>query len=447
MPARLRICLSVLLLITLSISVAAQRTGRRRTAPAPEKKTFTREDLIRSQTDLARLQYFGPDVQFVANDSTAAPTVFEKKDSLITNKKTVVVDCRETKALNKSNVADAYPFISGDGLRLYFTSNREGGHGRFFISRRKTVSDPFDEPIVLSKHLTDGYYAGTLTANELELCMSKSGSVYISKRNNLQSEFGEPVPIKGIKKGYDFGPAISPDGNEIILTSLVSNGKTVRIYKKIEDGMFVDAGELPIPKESVPGPGQFSKDGLSYYFSFEDNENKVSLWRYSRISVNSGFVDLEKLPVKINALQRNFQPTVNNDASIFVYTTSQNNLWEEDDLVLVNDPKMQLADREQFASIVKNNTNTLAVLGKVITPQIRTFPNPFQNDIIVEMSQAPADGTSFLLYDLGGKLIKQLQLVNSKTTIPLGNLPSATYIYQVIDNNRKLIASGKLVRG
>ncbi|MEI9910680.1 MAG: T9SS type A sorting domain-containing protein [Bacteroidota bacterium] len=148
------------------------------------------------------------------------------------------------------------------------------------------------------------------------------------------------------------------------------------------------------------------------------------------------------MPVKINALQRNFQPTINADASIIVHTTSQNDLWEEDDIVVVNDPDKALAAPEQFTSIVKNNDHSLTVKGKVTTLQIRTFPNPFQGDIILEMTLAPGEGTVFILYDISGRLIKKQLIVSTKTNIRLANLPSATYIYQVIDGRKKLISSG-----
>src|SRR5262245_38395074 len=97
--------------------------------------------------------------------------VVKKDDNEGVSKKPLTFDSPLTKLVNKPGVADAYPFLSGDGLRLYFTSNREGGHGRFFISKRNNLTEPFGEPVVLSKHLTDGYYAGSLTADELTLCM------------------------------------------------------------------------------------------------------------------------------------------------------------------------------------------------------------------------------------------------------------------------------------
>lgn len=364
-----------------------------------------------------------------------------------TSSKPLEFDSPLTKNVNKPGVADAYPFLSGDGLRLYFTSNREGGHGRFFISTRQNVTEPFGEPVVLSKNLTDGYYAGSLTGDELTLCMVKSGKMYISTRKSMDSEFGVPVLIKGIPETYHFGPAISPDGKEIIVMG-GRGTEEVKIYKRTGDNEYREAGTLPIPgNNEEPGPGQFSKDGLSYYFSFEKKNKEVSIWRYSRNALSSAFVDLEELPVKINALKRNFQPTVNSDASIIVHTTSQNDMWEQDDIVLVSDPAKALTMPEQFASVQKNDAKNLTIMNKIVATQIKTFPNPFQSDVIVEMSEQPAAGTLFILYDLSGKMIKQQQLSNSRTTIQLGNLPAAMYIYQVTDNKRKLLISGKLVKG
>jgi hypothetical protein len=379
--------------------------------------------------------------------SSAQDAVISDKMEASTSLKPQKFNSPLTALVNKPGVADAYPFLSGDGLRLYFTSNREGGFGRFFISTRKNTSEPFGEPVVLSKKLTDGYYAGSLTADELTLCMVKSGKMYISKRMSTDSEFGEPVLIKGIVEKYHFGPAISPDGTEIIVMLSAGKNKMVKIYKIEGETLYREAGELPIPGTDEPGPGQFSKDGLSYYFSFENDKKEVAIWRYTRQSTHDKFVDLEELPVKINALKRNFHPTVNADASIIVHTTSQNNLWEEDDIVLVSDPGKALTAPEQFTNVQKNDAQNITVMSKVVTAQVRTFPNPFQREVILEMSEQPGERTFFILYDLTGKMIKQQRIVNKQTRIELGNLPSATYIYQVVDDKKALVSSGKLVKG
>ncbi len=355
-------------------------------------------------------------------------------------------DCYETRLINQDKVADAYPFISGDGLRLYFTSNRLGGHGRFFISERKSVKEAFAAPKLLSEFLVDGYYAGSFTEDELTLCMVKSGSIYISKRQNLQTSFGTPVKVKGITESYLFGPAISPDGEQIIVMSKTDGVDAVKQFRRTADYSYTADGELAIPEKGKPGPGQFSKDGLHYFFSLENSQTGVTIWRYTRRSIFERFVDLEELPVKINALQRNFQPSVNADGTILVHTTSQNDLWEEDDLVLVNDPQMKLVAPEQFASVLKNKSESITVINKVLTTEVKTFPNPFTDNVVVEMSEAPASGTIFILYDLGGRVIQRFPINNKRTSITISNIAPATYVYQVIDAKKKLIASGKLIK-
>ncbi|MBL7743288.1 MAG: PD40 domain-containing protein [Chitinophagaceae bacterium] len=379
----------------------------------------------------------------------AEKAMIEEEVQIQPSSKPQKFDSPMTRLVNQPGVADAYPFLSADGLRLYFTSNREGGHGRLFISTRMSIKEPFGEPVVLSKHLPDGYYAGSLTSDELTLCMVSSGYMYISKRYSRSSEFGEPVQLKGIPDQYHFGPAISPDGNTIIVTVTLDNTDIFKIYNRQSEYSFTEAGVLAVPQGNDIGPGQFSKDGLSYYFSIEDEEvtKEASIWRYTRSSTSNKFVDLEQLPVTINALQRNFQPTVNADASIIVHVTSQNDLWEEDDIVLVNDPGKALTAPEQFTSIAKNDANTLTVKTKVASAQIRTFPNPFFNEIILEMNEQPGEGTVFTLYDLTGKMLKQQQIVNNRTALQFDKLPAATYIYQVTDAKRKLVSSGKLVKG
>src|SRR6185369_17051813 len=128
---------------------SAQRRASRRSAPKTEvivvNDIKVEEDVLEAPEENANLNKI---VTPKAGDENALPI------------------CRETTGINKTKVADSYPYITGDGLRLYFTSNREGGHGRFFISTRKSVNDPFVDPKVLSPNLTDGFYAGTLTADE-----------------------------------------------------------------------------------------------------------------------------------------------------------------------------------------------------------------------------------------------------------------------------------------
>jgi Tol biopolymer transport system component len=44
---------------------------------------------------------------------------------------------------------DSAPGISADGLSLYFSSTRSGGRADLWVTTRATFSDPWDPPVVL----------------------------------------------------------------------------------------------------------------------------------------------------------------------------------------------------------------------------------------------------------------------------------------------------------
>ncbi len=388
-------------------------------------------------------------VFFITNFNSVFAQDFEKDGvpDTIERFETKPVDCRETTGVNQPGIADAYPYLSADALRLYFTTNREGGHGRFYISTRNSIEEPFGEPTPLGVDLVDGYYAGTLTLDELTLCMVYRGDMYLSYRKDLNSEFSSPAIIDGQSGGFHFGPAISPDGNQIIVNVKSGKDELLKMYRKVQEGVFEEAGLLPIPDGYEPGPGQFSKDGLSFYFSLEQpGIPEATIWRYSRTTVNDKFVDLEKLPVTINSLMRNFQPSINGDGSVFVFVTSQNDLWEEDDIVLVNDPSKRLNAPEQFARVINNESGDLKVMNKVVSTEVKAFPNPFQNNIVIQSDGDVTDGATFLLYDLRGGLILKQRINSRRTDIQLNHLSSGTYVYQLVSPQQTMISSGKLVK-
>jgi hypothetical protein len=221
----------------------------------------------------------------------------------------------------------------------------------------------------------------------------------------------------------------------------------VRLYKRVSQFQYRDAGILPIPATDEPGPGQFSKDGLSYYMSFENSQLDISIWRFTRSAVTDKFAAMEELLLKANVTHRNFQPSVNADGSVFVFATSQTDHWEEDDIVLVNDEVRALAAQEIFARVEKNNDNTLGVKSKIVNAEVRTFPNPFQHEVTIEMKQTPGPNTVFIIYEMSGRVLKRQQLVNLRSTIQLSQFPAGTYIYQVLEKQKTVLISGKLVKG
>lgn len=357
--------------------------------------------------------------------------------------------------LNTPKEAEAYPFLSADGLRLYFTSGREGGFGRLYISTRPSLQAPFTKPEALSKNLEDGFYAGTLTLDERTIYMThEGGAIYVATRNSIDDEFSKPLPVRGLRTGYNFGPGISPDGNEMVALSWQTpdgHDKMI-VYKKITVDSFAETGLLPLPAPEPgtdhydPGPGQYSKDGLYFYFSLEaDLEEHI--WRYQRNRPGDKFVTIEKIILPSNtSSSKNSQPTVNQDGSVIVYITSPNNRWEEDDLAIESDPKQTILAAAAPAASAKNENGSLLIETNAGFGQAKTYPNPFLDNIVFEYPAYKGNNTFFYLYDVSGKLVFQQQITGTKSVIPLNKLVPSAYLYQVLDENKKIITSGKLVK-
>jgi hypothetical protein len=224
MPRLLRLCLAGLLLLAISSELSAQRTGRRRNAgpPAPE---FTLVKITReAKTPAQKLQEHMSRVQQVIDIKQPFKSVSvrdeyngaqgddmeytfpytwlgEIKEPIIeddTEAPTTPIDCRETNPINKQNIADAYPWISADGLRLYFSSSRNVAFSRIQVSTRASVEDEFGEPGILSNQVPEGFVGAAFTPDELTMIVARSGNLYISIRKDRTAEFPEPVWVKGV---------------------------------------------------------------------------------------------------------------------------------------------------------------------------------------------------------------------------------------------------------
>lgn len=76
--------------------------------------------------------------------------------------------------------------------------------------------------------------------------------------------------------------------------------------------------------------------------------------------------------------------------------------------------------------------------------QLSVYPNPFQEDFVVEIEQKYV-GSSFYVYDLNGRLISETELRKVKNTIDQSENMDGIYYFKVIYNS-ELISSGKLIK-
>ena len=264
---------------------------------------------------------------------------------------------------------------------------------------------------MLSPNLPNPFYCGTLTADERTLYLAKDGDIFISKRAGITDDFGSPVEVKGLVEGWKFAPAISPDGNELVVTTTLegSSDEVNVLFRK--DGRD-NSKKLPYwfhQKAWMRVRRNSSKNGLTLYCSLEEADNKKEkLFLYHRSSLNDLFLDMEEMPATLNIHSQCLQPTVNGDETQLAYVVS-NGGWDEDDIVLVN-----MADRKK--DILNGN---LDVLQKINTSKTKIYPNPFQGNVVFELNETPAEGTRFVLYNISGHLVQQEQLTRIRSEDPV----------------------------
>ena len=128
--------------------------------------------------------------------------------------------------VSTTSYVDTHPFISADGLSLYFTSDRPGGYGPadIWMTTRATREDPWEEPVNL------GPTVNVSNAVDMSPWLSPDGKelyfesfrdraninadIWVARRETEDSPWGEPVNLgPPVNTAYDeHGPSLSPDG-------------------------------------------------------------------------------------------------------------------------------------------------------------------------------------------------------------------------------------------
>lgn len=90
-------------------------------------------------------------------------------------------------------------------------------------------------------------------------------------------------------------------------------------------------------------------------------------------------------------------------------------------------------------------TTTAIISSKDNKSVVNFFPNPFKTSINMFINDfSEHNSCEIRVYNILGELVFNTIVTKQLTTIETGNLPSGTYIYKVIDNN-KTIQTGKLI--
>ncbi len=182
-------------------------------------------------------------------------------------------------------------------------------------------------------------------------------------------------------------------------------------------------------------PGSSSHD-----YDFEVTDMGTAQFTFSNINLPDSTTNLIAsrgfVSFKIGQLENPpFGSLIENEASIQFDTT----LSEITDMVFHMVEESYCID-----TINWNYTETTTINNQNL---LKVYPNPFENFTVFEWTNATylPNGT-VSLYDLTGRLIKEISIDKKQTTLETEDLSSGVYLYEVTNQQGWRIGQGKLVR-
>jgi len=183
--------------------------------------------------------------------------------------------------------------LSSDDLELYFMSDRPGGSGSWdlWVTTRPTVFDPWDPPENLGPTInTSGYdYSPWITPDGLELYFNSerpggygNDDIYVARRSTIEDNWGTPVNLGAVVNSavFDANPCLSPGGLVLFFSDFPVTSGLVRPGGLGQTDMWMSRRQSITDPWEPPvnlGPGlnsgardvqpRLSPDGDVLYFS------------------------------------------------------------------------------------------------------------------------------------------------------------------------------------
>lgn len=90
-------------------------------------------------------------------------------------------------------------------------------------------------------------------------------------------------------------------------------------------------------------------------------------------------------------------------------------------------------------------STTVGIEVTEINLDLVAYPNPTNNTLTLNIGNYNNEKLTYQLYDMQGKLLDSKQVVNGSTTIGMQDLPTSTYLLNVLDNN-SLIKTFRIIK-
>ena len=346
-------------------------------------------------------------------------------DETISNSSQNINEDDTIRALDELNtgLAEAYPYISPDGLRLYFIHGDT--ENNIYFAFRTSLDTAFRKAELLSSQIPgDNRMQGCwLTSDELELFYVYNSNLYYTSRSSMTAPFSAPVAVSliGLAKWSLIGPSLTPDKQELYINNYSYPNYTLCKFVKTGSLQYTLNDTINVPDSLTASAGQLSKDGLKYFVCLKNKtKSKAKLFRFSRETIGSDFSNLCQLDTNINNYAFNYQtqPSVTSDEKILVWVRSTADMWTANNLYIAEN--YIITHKKEIAG------NSLKV-----------YPNPANN--IINVSGIHMQNAVLSIFNSVGILVHRQKINKENHEVNISRLPKGIYMLQVTYGSGKTV--------
>ena len=251
-----------------------------------------------------------------------------------------------------SSASDGTPSISADGLELYFLSLRPGGlgYGDIWITKRATIDDDWGNPVNLGSPVNSSSWelCPYISRDGLTLYFSSlrpggygKDDLYMVTRPTKEDDWSNLVNLGPVvnSSAYDFGTCVSADGLELYFHAYERAGGlgeldlwvTTRETTDDDWGQPVNLG-APVNSSTSEGYPSLSPDGLTLFFSDHfisparsrpGGYGGTDIWITTRATKSDPWGQPVNLGPAVNTSSNEDSPSISADGSTLYFVSGQ----------------------------------------------------------------------------------------------------------------------------
>ncbi len=351
-----------------------------------------------------------------ANEHRSEPKTVEseflKQSSIVAYSYNNVRDLAE---INDAFEADAYPWISGDGLRLYYTHSTPNNNELRF-TQRPNIQSNFGASVPLTIAVVDPV-SMWLSADELDAYVSDGYVLYYAHRNTTASAFAAPttITLTGFTPDFFTGASLNAAQTELFLFADIGGLYQMFRFVRTAPTSFALSQTFVFPPGYLASPGQLSKDELVYFMSTSYNLGPNRLFQMTRPTPTDSFLinTFEEIIGVNDTLVWNSQPTMSDSLDILVFSRTITDDWTGNNLYI--------ADKNVVTAVFDEAQDPAGMA---------IFPNPSQGNFTIRLTQQDvlAETATLQIWDAQGKNLVRQQFASE---LRVTDFPQGIYFAKV----------------